>query len=188
MYFNTPGPENTGETVKIAVREAVERLVPCIIVASNTGATARALVTEGQAHNYGGNIICVPHVYGFKEGGKNELSDEERATLEKQGVKICVAAHALSGAERALSRKFQGAYPVEIIAQTLRMLGQGTKVCVEIAVMALDAGLIPYGKPVIALGGSGRGADTAAILTPGYSSSVFDTKIHEILCKPHLGS
>jgi hypothetical protein len=188
MYFDSPGPENTGETVKIAVREAAERQIPCIIVASNTGATARALVGECRARNYGGKLICVPHVYGFKEGGKNELSDEDRAALESQGVKICVAAHALSGAERALSRKFQGAYPVEIIAHTLRMLGQGTKVCVEIAVMALDAGLIPYGKPVIALGGSGRGADTAEILTPGYSSSVLDTKIHEILCKPGLAS
>jgi hypothetical protein len=52
--------------------------------------------------------------------------------------------------------------------------------------MALDAGLIPYGKPVIALGGTGRGTDTASIITPGYSSSVLDTKIHEIVCKPRL--
>jgi hypothetical protein len=186
MYFDSPGPENTGETVKIAVREAVERQIPCIVVASNTGATTRALAEEGRTRNYGGQLICVTHVYGFKEGGKNELSEEDRAALEKQGVKICTAAHTLSGAERALSRKFQGAYPVEIIAHTLRMLGHGTKVCVEIAVMALDAGLVPYGKPVIAIGGSGRGADTAAILTPGYSNSVFETKVHEILCKPRL--
>jgi len=186
MYFDTPGPGNTGKTVEIAVREAVDRQIPCIIVASNTGATARALAGECQARNYGGKLICVPHVYGFKEAGTNELTDEERAALEGQGVKFCIAAHALSGAERGLSRKFQGVYPVELIAHTLRMMGQGTKVCVEIAVMALDAGLIPYGKPVIALGGTGRGADTAAILTPGYSNSVLDTKIHEILCKPRL--
>ena len=188
MYFDSPGPENTGETVKIAVREALERQISCIVVASNTGATARTLIEEGRARNYGGKLICVPHVYGFKEAGGNELTDEARKELESQGVMICIAAHALSGAERALSRKFQGVYPLELIAHTLRMLGQGTKVCVEIAVMALDAGLVPYGKPVIALGGTGRGADTAAILTPGYSSSVLDTKLHEILCKPRLGS
>ena len=188
MYFDSPGPENTVETVKIAVGEAVKRQIPCIVVASNTGTTARTLVEESRAQKYGGKLICVPHVYGFKEGGKNELLDEDRAALENHGVKICIAAHALSGTERGLSRKFQGVYPVEIIAHTLRMLGQGTKVCVEIAVMALDAGLVPYGKPVIALGGTGRGADTAAILTPGYSNSVLDTKIHEILCKPRLES
>ena len=184
MYFDLPGPENTGKTVEIAVREAVDRQVPCIVVASNTGATTRALVEKGRLWKYSGALICITHVYGFKEGGTNELTEESRKELESQGVKFCTAAHALSGAERAMSRKFQGVYPVEIIAHTLRMLGQGTKVCVEISVMALDAGLVPYGKPVIALGGSGRGADTAAILTPGYSSSVLDTRIHEILCKP----
>jgi len=186
MYFDSPGPENTGETVKIAVREAIGRQIPCIVVASNTGATAMALAKESRACNYGGQLICVTHVYGFKENGKNEFSDEDRAAFEKQGVRFCTAAHVLSGAERAMSNKFQGVYPVEIIAHTLRMMGQGTKVCVEIAVMALDAGLIPYGKHVIALGGTGRGADTAVILTPGYTSSVLDTKIHEILCKPRL--
>ena len=184
MYFNSPGPENTGETARIAVTEAKKRDITHIVVASNTGATVLAVAEEGRKQNYNGCIICVTHVYGFKEGGKNELSEKDREGLEKQGIRVLTAAHALSGAERGLSRKFQGVYPVEIVAHTLRMMGQGMKVCVEITVMALDAGLVPYGKPVIALGGSARGADTASILTPGYSNTLLDTKIHEILCKP----
>ena len=186
MYFDSPGPENTGETVKIAIREAKERQVSHVVVASNTGATGFALAEEGRKQGYEGTLVCVTHVYGFKENGKNELSGEDREKLEKLGIRICTAAHALSAAERGLSRKFQGVYPLEIIAHTLRMMGQGLKVCVEISMMALDAGFVPYGKPIIALGGSGRGADTALILTPGYTSSVLDTKIHEILCKPRL--
>ena len=90
----------------------------------------------------------------------------------------------LSGAERGMSRKFGGVYPMEIIANTLRMLGQGTKVCVEISVMALDAGLIPYGEDVIAVGGTDEGADTAIILRPAHAADIFDTWISEILCKP----
>jgi len=39
-------------------------------------------------------------------------------------------------------------------------------VCVEIAGMALDAGLVPYGKEIIAVAGSGTGADTAIVITP----------------------
>jgi len=89
-----------------------------------------------------------------------------------------------SGAERGMSKTFGGAYPVEIIAHTLRMFGQGTKVCVEVAIMALDAGLIPYGEPIIAIGGTGQGADTAVIITPSHASGIFETKIHEIICKP----
>ena len=184
MYFDTPGPENTKETVSIAVHEAVERQVSHIVVASNTGATAFAIAEEGRKQSYSGRLVCVTHVYGFSENGKNELTDENREALEKQGIRVCTAAHVLSGAERDLSRKFQGVYPVEIIAHSLRMLGQGMKVCVEIAGMALDAGLIPFGKPIIALGGTTGGVDTASLLTPGYSSSILDTKIHEILCKP----
>ena len=186
MVFKTPGPENTGETAGIAVIKAKELEIGHIVAASNTGATVFALAEAAKKQGYGGRLICVTHVYGFRENGKNELSDEDREKLENMGVRVCTAGHALSGVERSLSRKFQGVYPVEMIAHTLRLFGPGTKVGVEIAAMALDAGLIPYGKPVIALGGTGRGADTAIILTPGYSSSVFDTRIHEILCKPNL--
>ena len=184
MYFDSPGPENTGQTVNTAVREAKERQISHIVAASNTGATAFALAEEARKQGYAGRLVCISHVYGFKENGKNELSDENRAELQKQGVLVHTAAHVLSGAERCLNRKFQGVYPVEVIAHSLRILGQGVKVCVEIAVMALDAGFVPFGKPVIALGGTDKGADTAVILTPGYTSSILDTKVHEILCKP----
>ena len=184
MYFNSSGPECSGETLKIAVEQAIKRQVSHIVIASNAGPTAFALAEEGRKQGYGGKLVCVTHVYGFVENGVNELSDENRADLEKQGVRVHTAAHGLTGAERGLSKKFQGVYPVEMIAHSLRMFGQGMKVCVEIAVMALDAGLIPFGKPVIAIGGTGRGADTASLITPGYSSSILSTKVHEILCKP----
>ena len=186
MYFEKAGQENTGEALRIALREAGERQIPYVLAASTTGATAFALAEEGRKQGYGGKLICVSHVYGSKENGKNPIPEEDREELKKQGIILCTAAHALSGAERALSRKFQGTYPVEIIAHTLRMLGQGMKVCVEIGAMALDAGLIPWGQPVIALGGTGRGADTAVILSPSYTNAILDTKIHEILCKPRI--
>ena len=186
MYFNLPGKDNTKETAKIAVARALELKAPGIVAASNTGETLFTLAEEAQKQGYKGQLVCVTHVYGFKEGGKNDLSDENREKLLKLGVKVFTAAHSLSGAERALSRKFQGVFPVEIIAHTLRMFGQGMKVCVEVSAMALDAGLLPYGEPIVALGGSGRGADTAVLLTPGYTSNILETRIHEILCKPGL--
>ncbi|NLZ38638.1 MAG: hypothetical protein GX893_03415, partial [Firmicutes bacterium] len=64
--------------------------------------------------------------------------------------------------------------------------GQGVKVSVEIAVMALDAGLIPYGEDIIAIGGSGRGADTAIVVQPAHAKDFFAGKIREIICKPSV--
>ena len=77
--------------------------------------------------------------------------------------KMCIrdrvtAAHALSGAERAFSKQFQGVSRTEIVAHTLRMFGQGTKVCAEISLMSADCGAVEYGRQLIAIGGTGRGA------------------------------
>ena len=109
---------------------------------------------------------------------------ELRRYLLDEGFNVCTAAHALSGAERSLSTTFGGAYPVEIIAHALRMFGQGTKVCVEICAMAADAGYITGVEPVVAVGGTGSGADTAIVLRPEVSNRILKTKIDRIICKP----
>jgi hypothetical protein len=125
-------------------------------------------------------------VTNFKKDGKNDLLPETRKELIAKGVTVVTTAHALSAAERSFSTKFGGVYPTEIMAYTLRTFGQGTKVCVECAVMALDNDAIEFTKPVVSVGGTGGGVDTAMVLTPSFSASILDTKVHEILCKPSL--
>ena len=181
MYYDKPGKENTKKTVELAINKAREKGIKYIVVASNSGDTIDFFKDVDDL-----NIICVSHSYGYPVAGKNDIPIEKREELEKSGIKVLTTTHVLSGAERGLSSKFGGAYPVEIIAHTLRMFGQGTKVCVEIAIMAVDSGLIPYMEPVIAVGGTGRGADTSIIIRTSHASSILDTKIDEIICKPAL--
>ena len=97
---------------------------------------------------------------------------------------MCIRDSLLAGVDRALRTKFQGVYPSEIVASALRMFGQGVKVCVEISVMALDAGLVPYGEEIVAVAGSGTGADTSCVIVPAHSNNFFDTVIKEIICMP----
>lgn len=178
MYFEKAGPACTAKTAELAITAAKEQNIHYIVVASYTGETAF------QFAGCGIQTVCVGQVYGFAKPGENSMAAEKKVQLESLGIPVLQTTHVLSGAERGISRKFQGAYPVEIIAHTLRMLGQGMKVCVEISTMALDSGLIPYGERIIAVGGSGRGADTAAVVTPAHAQAILDTKIHRILCKP----
>lgn len=179
MYFSKEGKENTENTVELALRAAREQNIPHVVVASCSGSTALLFKDAKDI-----NVVCVTHVNGFLKKGENEMPDDVRRQLQDSGIKVLTATHVLSGAERGISRKFSGAYPVELIAHTLRMFGQGVKVCVEVGVMALDAGLIPYGQPIVAVGGTGEGADTAVILKPSHASSIFETRINEIICKP----
>ena len=82
-----------------------------------------------------------------------------------------------------MAKKYSGVYPVLLMADTLRLFGQGTKVAVEIAVMAADAGALS-GEDIISIGGTGRGADTALVLKPAHQNNFFDLRIREIICKP----
>jgi hypothetical protein len=112
-----------------------------------------------------------------------EMSQDVRLNLEKMGVKVVAATHALSGLERSIAKKYSGNYPVLLIADTLRLFGQGLKVAIEISIMAADAGAIS-GKDIISVGGTARGADCALVLKPACQSDFFDMRIREIICKP----
>lgn len=178
MYWKSAGAVHTAKTVELALCKAKEYGIKSIVVASNSGKTAELLAGKVE------NVVCVTHANGYKEPGVNELLTEQRELLTEKNVKILTTTHVLSGAERGISRKFGGIYPVEIIANTLKIFGQGVKVTVEIAVMALDAGLIPYGEDIIAIGGTGKGADTAVVIRPAHAANILDTYIAEIICKP----
>lgn len=177
-YWKSSGFSNTNQTIEAALQYACDNNISDIVVASCSGKTAGLLAGKAS------NIVCVTHVNGFKEPGIAEMDEAVRQDLTAKGIKVLTTTHVLSGAERGISRKLGGAYPVEIMAHTLRMFGQGLKVCVEVSVMALDAGLIPYGKEIIAIGGTGQGADTAVLIRPAHAANIFETYIAEIICKP----
>ncbi|MDR1703996.1 MAG: hypothetical protein LBS19_04860 [Clostridiales bacterium] len=181
IIFDAVSPENTKITLDIAFQKAAG-LSADIVLSTTTGASAAAAMEHAARTGFKGKVIVITHVWGSKSPGTNRL--ENREELEAAGAVLVTAAHTLSGAERSLSNAFGGVYPVEIIAHTLRMFCQGMKVCVEVAAMALDAGAIKEPRPVVAIGGTGKGLDTACVITPGYSARIFETRVHESLCKP----
>lgn len=179
MYFEKCGKANTETTVKLAIETAYQRKIKNIVVASGSGVTADKFKNLKDI-----NVVCVGHPYGYPKPGENELSDKERQNLIDSGIKVLTAAPLLSAASGSFDNTFLKICPTGIVADTLRMFSQGVKVCVEISVMALDAGIIPYGEKVIAVAGTGIGADTALIIIPEYSNKMLNTKINEIICKP----
>ena len=183
LLFEKVGVENTEKALELALSAAKERGLD-VVLATTGGGTVPVALALAKKLGYEGKIVAVTHAFGSREKGKNILEPEKMQEFREAGVTVVTAAHALSGAERGLSKKFSGIYPVEIVANTLKMLGQGTKVCVEIAMMALDNGAIDYGKQIIAIGGSGRGADTVCRLTPEYTSDLMGTKSMRFCASP----
>jgi hypothetical protein len=95
--------------------------------------------------------------------------------------------HAFGGVGRAVRRKL-GTYQVdEIMAHTLRTFGEGIKVSAELCLMAADAGQVRTDLAVVSIAGSGRGADTAAVIKPANAQDFFDLRFLEIICMPAPG-
>jgi uncharacterized protein len=181
-YYEEAGPDNTERTLELALQRARELGVKHMVVATSTGATAAKLVAKlgGQ----GPRVVAVTHSTGFAAPNTQELLPEHREAILRGGGDIVTCQHALGGVNRAVRRKL-GTYQLdEIIAFTLRSFGQGMKVACEITVMAADAGMIPAGEEIVAIGGSGRGADTAAVILSANAQDFFDLRVLEILCKP----
>jgi predicted Fe-Mo cluster-binding NifX family protein len=153
-----------------------------VVVATTSGKTGIRF-TEALADR-DVHVVCVTHHVGFKGGDTDEVEPAHRERLTEFGAAVVTAGHALSGVPRSLSKTFGGSSPAEIVAHTLRLFGQGMKVCVEIAVMAADAGAIPTDRDVLCVGGTGHGADTAVVLKPAHMNAFLETRIREVLVFP----
>jgi hypothetical protein len=179
-YVQSSGEGNTETVLRLARKRAEELGIRDIVVASTRGVTG----VKASETLRGLNVTVVTHSTGFSEPGLQRLTEENRRLIEKNGARILTSTHAFANVERAIKDKFSTVYPTEIIAQTLKIFGQGMKVVVEIAAMAADAGLIPTDRDVISIAGSSKGADTAVVIRPANTNRIFDMTVREIIVKP----
>lgn len=182
FYFEKRGAVNTDKTIDLALLFCEEKAMKKVVVASSTGKTALKMKARAKA---GLEIIGVTYSAGSKYREEVEEFNRNRISLEREGIHVVRGLHALSATERGFENKYKnGLLPLNVVADTLRMFSAGMKVCVEIAVMAAEHGFITPDEDVVAVGGSGHGADTAAVLRPAYAGNLFDTRIKAVLCMP----
>jgi len=180
IYFEKAGNQNTETLLKHVKKYAKSAGIRDIVVASTSGETGVAASRLFKGYN----VVVVTHHTGFSESGQQELNAEYRKQIVENGAKIFTGTHALSSVEKAVRKKFGTIMPLELMANTLRLMGEGTKVCVEIVLMAADAGLIAVNRDVVSIAGTSKGADTALVIKPANASRFFDLKIKEVIAKP----
>ena len=180
VYFDGRGPDYTDETLRLAKERAETLGIRDVVLASNTGETGLKACKVFAGYN----VVVVTHVAGYREPNRVAMLDENRAAIEASGGSIVQAGHAFGMLGRAVNRRFGVIQVDELIANVLRLISQGVKVGCECTCMAADAGLVRSGEQVIAIGGSGRGADSAIVLKASNTHTFFETRVLEVICKP----
>jgi hypothetical protein len=186
VYFDSPGKRNTDAVLDAVAKRVKEGGIKHIVVASSKGQTAAKVLSKFRAARL--DVVVVTSHSGFEKEGEIEMAPQVERDLLSKGARIVRASHVLSGLERSMTRKFGGASRVEAIAEALRALfGQGMKVCVEVTVMAADAGAIPCGETeIIVIAGTGWGADTACVVRPAHANDFFKFEVREVLAMPRI--
>jgi hypothetical protein len=176
-YFPAPGYQNTEALLAVVAERVRRRDIDAVVVATSSGRTAllaRQAIADPNARVIG---ICFQR---HLEGSRTMLDPELRAQAAELGVTF-------------LPDEPRVRYLDEVYPQAQRALwcfGDGVKVAFEVAMIAVEAGLIAPGTKIVGVGGTkpGRhakgGADSALVLTAADYAHLRDVFVHEILAKP----
>ena len=178
LYFTKSGKANTDVLLEAVRSRAAVLGVRQVVVASTHGFTAHR--ARAALAGTGVEVIAVTIAASYEKEGWT-IKDAERARLRRAGVTLLTCTHALSG---ELSNGLEVPGAQDVASKVLYRFCQGMKVAVEVALMAADAGLLDMGREVIAVGGTGEGADTAIVVKPAYSRTFQKLEIREIIGKP----
>ncbi len=157
-YFETPGRENVDHMLEIVRKRVAELGIKNVVLASTRGFTAQKAFDVFKDTDV--NLIAV----GI---GRDSFPNELLGKLEEEGHQVC------------FSRELEYEYP-DLVKTAYRRFCEGMKVAPEIAMIAVENGLIQEGEEMISIGKW----DTAVVLKPTSFKNFSQLEINEILCMP----
>lgn len=186
VYFESGGKHNTEATLKLARERAEKRNIKNVVIASITGYSAEKALEIFKGSNIKLTIVGLRAVGGAPFPG---FPEDLKRRLEQNGHNVCFA------------NDIKYHFP-EDVQKTLWRFCEGMKVCVEIGLIATDAGYVKPGEEIITVAGTGMlgyekggGVDTAIVMKAIKSKDFMELetifgkkeerrKIKEIICKP----
>lgn len=159
FYFDKPGKQNTQKTLELAIKVAKKKRIRKIVLASATGFSARQAAK-------------------IRSGLKLIVVGIERRTFPKYLVKQLERANH----QVIFRREVESAYPQE--KTIYQSVSQGTKIALEVALVATLRKAVKVGEEVIAVAGTGVGADTAVIVKAAKDFEYLT--VGELICKPYF--
>jgi hypothetical protein len=214
-YFERPGPVNTRETLECCKRRAQELGLGTVVIASLRGESASLAIEVFEGASLKIVAVTIPpgafwvvvslnndiwqDIPEFRTQKKEwekagvervrmDMNEETAARLGDSGVTVVRGTIPFYGIGTSLTARFKGMNYEQYFTEALRLLSGGTIVCVEVALMAADAGAIPAGVEVVVAAGTSMGLDTALVIRPSTSLTFAEPdrglEISEVVAMP----
>jgi len=197
LNFDEPGPQNTDETLAAALDRARELSITRVVVASDTGKTAREVMARFHPElevvvvtNPAGMQLPITHLHDYLPRFR-----ELRQELEEQGVERVPASlseetvtelRAAGAAVQRIDWRAFATYTRSGLAD-LDRVGVATRVALTITVWAFLARDLPADVDVVAIAGcgfGGGGADTALVIRS--AAQWRDWRVLETIARPRV--
>jgi len=188
-YFKYCGEVNTEEVLHAVKLRCKETGIGIVVIASETGRSALKALEVFKETNV--KMVVVTHYPATTWGPKGNIPiglkrkeySEKLKILEENGVKIVQSSRPFAPPSRSIGWGYPT--PEGIIDKTLEIFGAGTKIAIEAAIIATDAGEVDDGTEVASCGGTYKGLDTALIVKTTHSGNFFrEFEVREIIAKP----
>jgi hypothetical protein len=187
-YFNCCGEANTDDLLEMVKTRCTELGPEKVVIASETGRSALKALEIFRGADI--EMVVVTHCPATTWGPKGDIPiglrrEEYTDTLNRlldEGVKVVQGTRPFAPPSRSLSwdLTLEG-----IIDKTLELFGAGTKIAIEVAVMATDVGEIDEGEEIISCAGTFKGLDTALLVKTAFSMNFFkEFEVKEVIAKP----
>ena len=194
VYFDEPGPQNTEDVIETVAKRIESTGIGYVVVASHSGVTALKFAETLKNNRVKAKILCVTSGPARKRKGKDwpSISQEMRKKLIDSDVVIVERALNVFEEPIVEDSRWPSLTPGHIMREVFYTLGQGFKVAVEVALMSVVSGYLDSKQEVIAVGGTGKGCDTAIIMKTIFPQAFFSNdpndrlQIREVIAMPRV--
>lgn len=189
IYFGYCGEINTEKVLHAVKLRCEKSKLNKVVIASETGRSAIRALDAFKGTDI--KMIVVTHYPATTWGPKGNIPiglkrkeyAETSKKLTENGVKIVQGTRPFAPPSRSIN--WNHPTPESIIDKTLEIFGAGTKIAIEAAIMATDAGEVNEGEEIVSCAGTYKGLDTALVVKTTYSMNFFKGfEVKEIVAKP----
>ena len=189
-YFRYSGETNTIDLLNLARKRTLDNKIRTVIIPSETGISALKAIQIFQGDPI--QLVVVTHYPDRVAGPKGDIPiginrleyEDRRNKIRESGVEIVQGTRPFVPPSRIdwSWNSMEG-----MIDSTLELFGSGTKIAIEVALMATDAGKVDTGEEVVTCGGTYKGLDTALVVKTSHSHKFFEQfEVREIIAKPRF--